>query len=735
MTTTLTDLQTDRAELAALAAQRELAEALAASRPAEALTSAAAAVQSVITRALAALPDRFARAIAGENDETRVHYLLSDAAHDLLDEIGRQAEQVAASLPEFGERFRKGARPRDLLTVSQWADRERWITSGTNAPGQWNTALTPYLRDIMDDLSEHSPVRTVVFLKASGVGGTEALFNWVAYVMAHLGNRDMLAVCSTLELRDRSFNPRLSKLFRETPALTDLVSRAARNASNRADVLEYGPTAKLIKAGANSPDSLSSDHIPYVVCDEVDRYPWDVGGEGDPMTLIANRQRSFTRAKTFLLSTPTNADYSRIDQAYRESDRRRYHVPCPHCGEFHVLERQHLRWRLALDPFAATAKKSQTVEAAWFVCPHCGSEIHEGHKTAMLAAGRWVAERPHLKLTHGYQINGAYAPIGLGLSWKQIAQRWVSAQEDTTKKRAVINTDWGEVFREEGEGADDAALAARCEPYTRADLERAGVLRRVTAWVDVQKDRLEFTVFGWGDGEEAWVVEHHILPGDTALPDTWEDLGAALAQARVDVAGVDAGYNTTLVLKFCESRAWCTPTKGVTGTARPIIEDALRRRQRLRRARRKGNPIEPIGVDQAKAILYARLKQEKAGPGYLHFPKNGSIDSEYFAQLAAEELRIVLRAGRRFPEWVAIRPRNEALDCAVGNLAVCRLAGPLPKSGSPRRSAWSAEEIAEAISPTHRPPADTPQQREPAPPPNPPRRTAPQRPIAQRLGW
>ena len=733
--TTLTDLQTDRAELAALAAQRDLAEAVAASRPAADLTAAAAAVQAVISTALASMPGRFARTIAGEHDETRVHYLLSDAVHQLLEEIGRQAEQAAVALPEFGESFRRGARPRDLLTVSQWADRERWITSGTNAPGQWNTDLTPYLRDIMDDLSEHSPVRTVVFMKASGVGGTEAMYNWIGYVMSHLGNRDMLAVCSTLELRDRSFNPRLSKMFRETPALADLVSRASRNSSNRADVLEYGPTAKLIKAGANSPDSLSSDHIPYVVCDEVDRYPWDVGGEGDPGTLIANRQRSFTRAKTFLLSTPTNAEYSRINQAYLESDRRRRHLPCPHCGEYHVLARENLRWRLAIDPFAATSKKSQIVEAAWFVCPICGSEIYEGHKTAMLAGGRWIAERPHIKLTHGYQINGAYAPIGLGLSWVQLAQRWVSAQDDTTKKRAVINTDWGEVFREEGEGADDAAIAARCEPYTRADLERAGCLRRVTAWADVQKDRLEMTVFGWGDGEEAWTIEHHILPGDTALPDVWEDLGAAMDQARVDVAGVDSGYNTTMVLKFCETRDWCTPTKGLGGTSRPIIEDALRRRQRLRRARRKGNPIEPIGVDQAKAILYARLKQEKVGPGYLHFPKHGSIDAEYFAQLAAEELRVVLRAGRRFPEWVAIRPRNEALDCAVGNLAVCRLAGPLPKAGSHRRSAWSAEDIAEAINPTHRPPQDTPQPRDPPPPPKPTRRAAPPRPIAQRLGW
>ena len=155
--------------------------------------------------------------------------------------------------------------------------------------------------------------------------------------MRHLGNRDMMVVVPSLELRDRSFNPRLSKMITENAGLQEIVSRASRSSANRADILEYGANVRLIKAGANSADSLRSDHLPYVICDEVDAYKWDVGGEGDPMTLIENRQRTFSRAKTFLISTPTNEHESRIDQAYQRSDRRRYHVPCPHCGEYQHL--------------------------------------------------------------------------------------------------------------------------------------------------------------------------------------------------------------------------------------------------------------------------------------------------------------------------------------------------------------------------------------------------------------
>jgi phage terminase large subunit GpA-like protein len=677
-TATLTELQTERARLKALDARRELDEATAETRRADDLLRAALAVRALLADVLRTVPARLAQAIEGEQDETRVHYLLSDAVHTMLDDIGRRAEAASSALPEFGARFRRGARPRSLQTVSQWADKQRWLIAGTNAPGKWRTDLTPYLRDIQDDLSEHSPVRTVVFIKSSGVGGTEAMFNWLGYCMHHLGNRDMLVVVPSLELRDRSFNPRLSKMISENPPLADLVSRASRSSANRADILEYGANARIIKAGANSADSLRSDHLPYVICDEVDAYKWDVGGEGDPMTLVGNRQRTFSRAKTFLVSTPTNADESRIDQAYQRSDRRRYHVPCPHCGDFHHLKFSNLKYRteVAESPTPGAAEAKVVVDA-WYVCESCGAEILEGEKPTLLARGRWIAERPRVKLVRGYHINSLYAPIGLGLGWRQIAQKWVDVQGDTAALKAFVNTYLGEVWREEGDGADAASVLARVEPYTIETLRAARKVRRLTAGVDVQKDRLECSLAAWGVGEEGWLLDHQIFPGDTATPGPWDDLDEYLRDARVAMVCVDAGYNTSMAMAFCAGKRWALPTKGVTGMGRPLIEDERRRKMRLRVRRKKGQPIEPLGVDQAKSLIYARLKLPTPGPGYLHFPADPAFDDEYFAQLAAEQLVKRIRGSRVFSEWKQIRPRNEALDCLILALAACRLAGPL----------------------------------------------------------
>lgn len=674
---TLADLQAERETLRAAQAKTDFESAQGATCTQADLLAAAGAVRAIILDAIASIPARMVEALHGEHDETRVHYLMSEVAHEILNKIGDDAARASSALPVIGESIRRAVKPRDLLTVSQWADRHRELKSGTNAPGRWRTSLTPYLGEIMDCLSEHSPVRQVTFIKSSGVGGTEAMYNWLGYIMDHLRNKDLLVVVPTLELRDRSFNPRMAKMLDESPVLSALFSTATRSKANRGDLLEYGARARVIKAGANSPDSLRSDHLPYVICDEVDAFPWDVGGEGDPMTLIENRQRTFSRAKTYLVSTPTLAGQSRIDMQYQRSDRRRYHVPCPHCGEFQHLEfggkdKPHgLKWRTA--PQADDDHGLPQVIAAWYVCRECGAEIGEGNKSDMLARGRWIAERPAIKHHRGYHLNALYAPVGLGLNWRDVAQKWLNSQGDTAELKGFVNTYLGEVWKEQGDSIEDISLISRLEDYAP---DGAGLpIALVTAGVDVQKDRLEASIVGWGAGEEAWLLDHLIMDGDTARPEVWEDLHAALQDAHVQIAAIDSGYNTSMVYAFVEKRRWAMAIKGVTGLHRPLIEDEKRRKQRLRVRRKKGQPVEPLGVDQGKALLYARLKLMTPGPGYIHFRLDPAFDDEYFAQLAAEKLVTKLKGQRPIQEWVQTRPRNEALDCLVYSAAACRLSG------------------------------------------------------------
>lgn len=704
---TLADLQIDREKLRATQARTTFEQAEARTIETAAARRETRAAVDAIAQVLGESVDPLLDAVGTDADETRLHWALSDATHDMLTrcgEVAAAATDTETGDPGIGRAIRRGVKPRDLLTVSQWAERNRVLTTGTNAPGPWRNDRTPYLVEIMDALSEHSPVRRVTFIKSSGVGGSEVLWNWTGYIVEHVQNKDMMMVVPTIDLRDRTFNPKLRKLFKESPAVGELVSTKKRDRQNSNEVTEFGPNSRIIKAGANSPDSLRAEHLPYIAADEIDAFPWDVGGEGDPVSLFDNRQRTYSRAKSYLVSTPTMENESRVALQFERSDQRRYHVPCPDCDELHVLDFKRLQWKTDIEP-GADAERAPLVLDAWMVCPHCGAQINEPSKPDMLARGRWIAGRPHITRHRGYHINALYAPVGLGLNWKDVAQKWLDSQGDTAELKAFYNTYLGEVYREPGDSIEDIPLINRLENYQRKDIPAA----LITAGVDVQKDRLEATIVAWGKGEECWILDHVILPGSPEGGDVWDQLHETLREMDVDLACVDAGFLTDMVRQFVKPRAWTWAVKGQAGMDRAFIDDERKRKQRLRYRRRKGIPVEPIGVDQGKAMIYHRLRMESPGPGFIHFPDHGSCDEEYFAQLASEKLVPKKRGYRLRYEWVKTRPRNEALDCLIYAVAAMRLAGRTldqPRGNSPASNA--ATPAPAPATPATKKKADTP---------------------------
>lgn len=555
--------------------------------------------------------------------------------------------------------------PRPVTTLSSWADRHRVLTSkASGEPGRWRTARTPYLREIMDQLSATSPVQRVVLKFASQTGKTEVGLNWIGYVMEHAPG-PMLVVLPTLEVRKRWVRQRLDPLLNATPCLRSLFdARSKRDAGNAEDMKDF-PGGMIVIGGANSPASLASMPIRYVLCDEVDRFPWEAGKEGDPLGLIDERTKTFPRRKVMLVSTPTTAGLSRIDDEYQASDQRTYQVPCPHCGT-----RQELRWRG--DDGEYNLRRSESTNAVWYRCIACDGRIEEHHKTHMLAAGIWVATYPE-RPVRGYHLTGLYSPIGLGFTWSELLDQWAECHHDTAKLKRFVNTTLGETWEEQGDSLDALHLMARLEDYPEPMPKR---LRAVG--VDVQKDRLELTIIDVGAGEEIWVQDHIILPGDTALQPVWDDLAAELHAWRPAACCVDTGYNTSHANAFAATRGWVYPIKGMPGPNRPIVEDERRRRQRLRHKHRRGAPIYLLGVDAAKSLIYARAKLLTPGPGYLHFPNRPAFDDEYFAQLAAEKLVTKVRGNRAYAEWVQTRARNEALDCLIYAISAARLSGQTP---------------------------------------------------------
>ena len=571
--------------------------------------------------------------------------------------------------------LRRAVAPRRALTVSQWADDHR-ILSGKQSSerGRWRTARNPILGEIMDCFSMHSRVRDVMVMKSSQVGVTEAVVNVLGYSMEH-APCPMMVMMPTLDSRDAWKVQKLNPLLQETPVVRDLLGGLrSRDAANRQDLIDF-PGGVLFLAGGNSANSYAQKSVKIIILDDLDRFPEEIGEEGDVITLADGRTKAFPRATRGYISTPT-VKGGLIDRQWQKSDQRRFHVPCPHCGERQPLEwggadvAHGMKWT-ALP--GADGRPGEVISVR-YVCRECGAEIGEHHKPAMLAAGTWIARHPE-RAARGYHISALYAPIGLGPSWLDLVRGWLAAQDNTATLRAFVNTNLGEPWEERGEEIDPLSLLTRLETYA------PDAPRRVRGiGIDVQKDRIEMTVLEFGLGEECWAVDHVIVQGDTAGIDPWDELAAEIEEIAPDCGGIDSGYNADQVYAFARRRPWLFVCKGIEGRGKTLVEGDDDRKRRLRKKRKKGFSPFLVSDEAAKALLTQRLKLDapaagQGRAGYVHFPHGeAAFDDEYFAQLTSNKLVEKTHRGRLLREWQQTRVRNEAFDCWKYAMAGFRLA-------------------------------------------------------------
>ena len=424
---------------------------------------------------------------------------------------------MSATLAHCLEVCASAVKPRRALTVSQWADEHRELSGKQSGErGRWRTSRNPMLREIMDSMSSNSRVSDIWIMKSSQVGVTEATVNFLGYTFDH-SPAPVMVLMPTLDARDAWKAQKLNPLLQETPVIRDLLGgQRSRDAANSKDMIDF-PGGVLFLSGGNSPNSYAQRSVRYLIMDDLDRFPSEVGEEGDPVSLAKGRTKAFPRAKRVFISTPTVAGESLIERGWNLSDQRRYHVPCPHCGQL-----QHLEWGGPECEHGIKFKGDDDALEALYICAHCHREIFEHHKPNMLAHGDWIPAHPERK-TRGYHISALYAPIGLGPSWQDLVLEWKHAVKSPNTLRTFVNTNLGETWEEHGDHVEPTGLMMRLENYDELPRQLAR-----TGGVDVQKDRLELTVVDWGAGEEAWTMDHVIIPGDTARPDVWEQLADEL---------------------------------------------------------------------------------------------------------------------------------------------------------------------------------------------------------------
>lgn len=502
-------------------------------------------------------------------------------------------------------------------------------------------------------------VRETWVMKSAQIGWTEILGNVVGYHM-HLDPCPMLIVQPTVDMGQAWSKDRLDPMLRDTPCLQGRVKDIRGRGAERGNTVLHKtfPGGHLTVTGANSAAGLASRPIRVVVFDEVDRFPVSAGEEGDPISLAKKRTAAFWNRRILGGSTPTTPQ-SRINQAFLSGDQRRFFVPCLQCGEFDYLRWDSVTWQ------------NDDPETARLVCPQCGVTISDLERLEMIARGEWRATAPSIGVA-SFHVWEAYNTM---ISLTEMVRNYLDQAKHPEQLRTWTNTALGEPYDAVQDAPDWERIAALRLPY-ESGIVPEGV-RVLSCGVDSQKDRLIFSVRGWGLGYESWLVKHGEIYGATENDDVWLELDELLQSEfdgkRIRFTLIDSGYRPgdpwrrpdNQIYKFCRTRAGrVAPSKGHATQDKPYrpskIDITLNGK-----LIKHGLQIWHLDTDFFKTWLHARFDWPEDKPGGFHLCQDATDD--YCKQLASEAKKVDPETGRT--EWVRVRKDNHYFDCEVLNVA------------------------------------------------------------------
>lgn len=531
----------------------------------------------------------------------------------------------------------------------------------------------PYQREVID-MTANPRCSRISLMWGAQVGKTQTALAAQAYRIGFNPVSQMMMQPSQGDLTtwlETKFNPLVDANARLQKVLA---KPRGRDGVNNQRMKSY-PGGFLMFSWSGSPKTMRGRSAPFIVCDETDGY--DRTTEGHPVGLLWQRAATFGDQRLLLeISTPTLKGGSWIETAFLEGDQRYFYVRCPHCGHLQRLQWSQVIWDKDGDGM-------HLPETAGYLCssPGCGTVWNDGERCAAIRraeseGGGWVAEKP-FRGHASYHLSELYSCFR---RLEDIVQSFLD-KKAAGDMQTFVNVSLAETWEEEGDKLEAGVLMERAKEFKAPVPAGAAVL---TAGVDMQTDRLEVEVVGWGLGEESWSVDYKVLWGDPLQQDVWDELDEYLsdtwqhesgAQLRISATCLDTGGTggyTQAAYDYARTRLgrkiWAV--KGAGGWGRPIVTQPSKVRQHGLR------PVylHSVGVDEAKVVVAQRARIPDAGPGHCHFPIDR--DPAWFDMFTAETLRTKYIKGFPIREWHKARPRNEAFDCRVYALAALRILRP-----------------------------------------------------------
>lgn len=566
------------------------------------------------------------------------------------------------------------SRPVEDLTISEHADRYRVVSpeSGSPWPGEFRTDRVPYLREPQDCLHPDHPARRVTARWAAQLGKSTAIENWFCFIVDQSPG-SMMIVLPTLEEATKFNRVKLQPTIEASKRIAHKVlpvSSRDEQGSTTSFKRYAGGFCQIVNAGSSK--GLQMVSIKYLAMDEVTGYPKDVDGRGSPRDQARARQKMYgDLAKEWQGSTPGVAGECAISDDFEAGDQRYYYVPCPHCHAYQALTFDMMR---GADPERALPVHMR--------CVANDCVILDGHKHEMMGRGHWIARRvpegtgavplaiPAAEISAwlcppcegrcrnwqpSYHLWAAYAPRE---KWSEIWQRWLDAEGDTTKLRTFCQQDLAEPY-------DPAGVTVEWEKIveaTREHLLPAGVIPSWAALLvsaaDVQGYGIKWAVYALGPRNQYQLIDREIFEGAPDQDDEpWIKLSDAQARTYptengkrekgIDLHGVDSGWSTDRVYRYCLGRANVYALDGREPIGLPWLGTPVKKDVKDHRKRRVVGKVllYPVGLYDVKTAVtaaMANLVQGRSESGQwprntLHMPSD-LCDEEFAKELTGEKL-------------------------------------------------------------------------------------------------
>lgn len=551
-------------------------------------------------------------------------------------------------------------KPPENLTVSEWAEKYRLLDSKTSAmPGPWRNRKTPYLVGIMDEILNYE-TEEVIFCKCTQVGGSEAMLNMIGYIIQQ-DPAPTMVVYPTDKLAESISDNRLTPMLKSSPTLSELYREYQ---SQKLELQFAGMYLSLV--GSNSPSSLASKAIKYLMLDEVDKYPSNTKKEADPIALARERTKTFANRKIYMTSTPTVRE-GHIWKALENADiEKHYFVPCPHCGEMIELKFDNIRW-----PDKKGMTSTERADMAVYACQECGSVINDYHKDRMLREGEWRVVRQNTtnKKKVAFWINTLYSPF---VRFSEIALEFMNSKDDPERLQNFRNSWLAEPWEDMATRTDEDMVFERMTDVP--ELIVPDWAKMLTGGVDVQKNSMYFTIRAWGDYITSQVISYGHVSGfsdiDRVMNLTYRN--AAGDPFVVQLCLVDSGYEADATYEYCITNSeWAMPVKG--------SNTQMTSHYKLSEVNRPGHKADGIQLiitdgDKYKDMIASRMhKPNGTGSWMVH----AGTEMEYARQVTAEHKINTRSGGKVVQKWVPKTQHidNHYLDCEVYAMAAADIIG------------------------------------------------------------